>query len=60
MGIYNVEALKNGLKSIDNNIRALEAAIEAEHKKRDEYLEHIARALEILDKHGVDEDGRPK
>ena len=60
MTTYNVEDLKNGLRSVEDNIHALEAAIEAQKKKRDEYLEHISRALKILDQHGVDADGRTK
>ena len=58
--IYNVEDLKNGLRSVEENIRALETALETEKKKREDYLDHIGKALEVLDKHGVNEDGRPK
>ncbi len=55
--IYNIDALRSGLQSIDNNIKALEAALNAERKKREEYLGHIAKAQAILDLHGVTEDG---
>ena len=58
--IYDIDALRNGLKSVDKNIRALEAALAAQREKREEYLEHISRAQAILDLHGVDEDGRKK
>ncbi len=58
--IYDIAALRKGLQSVDTNIRALEVALAAEQKKREDYLGHIARAQAILDLHGVDDDGRPK
>ncbi len=56
--IYDIDALRKGLRSVDENIRALEVALAAQREKREEYLEHITRAKAILDLHGVDEDGR--
>lgn len=57
---YDIKALKRGLESINTNIAALEAGLEAERGKKQEYERHIAQAQAILDFHGVDEDGNPQ
>ena len=57
---YDLDALKRGLESIRENIRAIGEALEQEYAKEREYVALIAAARVILDLHGVDDDGRPK
>jgi len=50
--VYNLDKLREGLVSIDTNIKAIEEALVRERDKRQEYLVHIAKAEAILELHG--------
>lgn len=57
--VYDVDALLNGLNSIEENIRALEEALQKEREKKAEYEAHLAKARAVLKLHKVGDDGRP-
>ena len=50
--IYDLDALRRGLESIEANILALEAALAKEREKKAEYEKHIIGAEAILGLHG--------
>ena len=60
MSAYDLDKLIEGKFHIQENIKALEAAVEAEKQKLKEYDRHIEDARKILEQHGVGDDGQPK
>lgn len=59
MTAYDLDSLRRGLVSIEDNIKALEEALALEHEKKVEYEREIIAAEAILKLHqrGLNLDG---
>lgn len=55
--VYDLDALRRGLRSIDTNIASIEQALAAERVKKAEYEKHIAAAEVVVAMHR--RGGRP-
>jgi hypothetical protein len=61
MSVYDLDSLRRGLISIEDNIRALEEALDLEREKKINYEREIIAAEAILNLHrrGMNSDGGP-